>query len=101
MRREPTDAERKLWGLLANRRLSGLKFRRQVPVGNYIADFLCHEVKLIVELDGSQHLDSDYDAVRDAWLKAQGFTVLRMWNGDVLTNPESACEAILAAAGRR
>ena len=77
MRAEPTDAERQLWRALRSRRMQALKFRRQAPVGSYIADFLCIAHRLIVEADGSQHAESRRDAVRDAWLEQQGYTVLR------------------------
>ena len=66
-----------------------MKFRRQVPVGNYIADFLCFERNLIVEVDGGQHGDSTYDAKRDLWLQSEGYRVMRFSNHDVLTNMES------------
>jgi very-short-patch-repair endonuclease len=98
MRREPTDAERKLWHALRDRRLDGLKFRRQVPIGNYIVDFICIEAKLIVEADGGQHAENTYDGERDDWLKAQGFTVLRFWNSEILNNIEGVMETIADAA---
>jgi len=83
-----------------NRRLGGLKFRRQMRVGPYIADFLCAERRLIVELDGSQHADRcDADRRRTRYLEAKGYFVLRFWNDDVLRNPEDVQEEILAVAG--
>ncbi|HKY85182.1 MAG TPA: DUF559 domain-containing protein [Pseudorhodoplanes sp.] len=97
MRREPTDAERKLWLLLRSSRLERLKFRRQVPIGSFIADFVCHECKLIVEVDGGQHGDAK-DAKRDQWFHEAGYRVLRVWNNDVLKNPNGVLEAILSAA---
>ena len=100
MRREPTPAERRLWGLLRGGRLEGLKFRRQVPLGDYIADFACLYPKVIIECDGGQHADSTYDAARDAWFRAQGFQVLRFWNNEVVEHPEAVAEAILRALGR-
>jgi very-short-patch-repair endonuclease len=90
-----------MWALLRDRRLADYKFRRQVPVGRYVADFACHEARLIVELDGSQHADSAYDRVRDAELKARGFEVLRLWNGDVALRRDGVLEAIVAAVERR
>ena len=99
MRSGQTDAEAVLWNELRNRRLMGMKFRRQVPIGNYIADFVCIERKLIVEVDGSQHAESEYDHKRDAKLKAQGFTILRFWNDDALKEINSVCDTIIAAAG--
>ncbi|MBV9290688.1 MAG: endonuclease domain-containing protein, partial [Hyphomicrobiales bacterium] len=86
MRRAPTEAEHRLWRLLRDRRLSGLKFRRQVPVGPYIVDFLCVSARLIVEADGSRHGESLHDERRDAYLVRQGWTVLRFWNHDILGN---------------
>ena len=92
-----TYAERKLWSLLRNRKLARFKFRRQVPVGPYVADFLSFEARLIVEADGGQHAGSPHDAERDAWFRHQGFTVIRYWNSDILTNPD----AILASLVQR
>ena len=97
MRGAPTDAELRLWRLLRDRRLSGFKFRRQVPVGPYIVDFLCVGAKLIVEADGSQHAESPRDNVRDAYLESQGWKVLRFWNNEVLQNREGVLETILRA----
>ncbi|MGX5800899.1 endonuclease domain-containing protein [Bradyrhizobium sp. Arg314] len=82
LRREMTEAENKLWQELRDRRLDRIKFRRQVPIGKYIADFACLQARLIVELDGSQHADSESDLARGAELKARGFRVLRFWNDD-------------------
>src|SRR4051794_22401855 len=96
MRRKPTDAEQRLWRELRSRRLDSIKFRRQVPIGRYIADFACLEARLIVEIDGSQHADSKYDAVRNADLNALGFRVLRLWNDDVLKDINSACDTVIA-----
>jgi very-short-patch-repair endonuclease len=96
MRREPTEAEDRLWGALRGRRLDRIKFRRQVPVGAYIADFLCAEAMLIVEIDGSQHSDSAYDLKRAAALKAHGFRVLRFWNDEVMRELDSVCDTIIA-----
>ena len=98
MRANPTDAERKLWYLLRDRRLEHLKWRRQFIVDDrYIVDFICLSHRLIIEADGSQHADSRDDARRDGWLKAQGFTVLRFWNCDVLTNIAGVAHTVLAA----
>ena len=95
MRREMTPAERKLWYALRDRRLTGIKFRRQVVIGNYIADFVCQQHKMIVEADGGQHNENTYDALRDRWLKSQGFTVLRFWNGDILDRLDGVLATIL------
>ena len=97
MRREPTDAERALWRVLRARRLCEWKFRRQVRIEPYIVDFMCFSARVIVEADGSQHVESAADQRRDAFLKAQGFRVLRFWNNDVLANREGVLTAILAA----
>ena len=94
MRREPTEAERRMWRLLRDRRLGGFKFRRQEQLGRYIVDFVCFEQKLVIELDGSQHAESAYDAQRDAWLKSRDFTVLRFWNNEVFENPAGVQHAI-------
>ncbi|WP_208509315.1 MULTISPECIES: endonuclease domain-containing protein [Variovorax] len=95
LRREMTDSERKLWSGLRGEQL-GVKFRRQHPLGNYIADFACLHPKLIVELDGSQHqAQADYDARRDAFLRAQGFDVLRFGSNDPFVNLEGVLQAIV------
>ncbi|WP_139856874.1 endonuclease domain-containing protein [Bradyrhizobium ivorense] len=96
MRREPTDAEAKMWRLLRDRRLSHLKFRRQVPFQDYILDFVCFEKHLVIEIDGGQHASSQRDAARTAALVAEGFRVLRYWNNDVLQTPGAVLEDILA-----
>jgi len=82
-----TDAEQKLWRALRSR-ASGAKFRRQVPLGPFIVDFVCFEAKLVVELDGGQHADNPRDAKRDRYFLDQGYRVLRFWNNDVLKNME-------------
>lgn len=87
LRRDLTDAERKLWYGLRDRRLKGRKFRRQYALGGYVVDFVCLEEMIIVEVDGSQHADTAAeDAVRSSWLEGQGFRVMRFWNNDVLKN---------------
>ena len=97
MRQDMTVAETRLWHVLRGNRLEGFKFRRQFAIGNYVADFVCLSQRLIVEVDGSQHEASAHDAERDAWLRSQGFQVLRLWNNDILKNMDSAVLAILAA----
>jgi very-short-patch-repair endonuclease len=97
MRREPTDAERKLWSILRAKRLAGWKFKRQEQIDRYIVDFVCFKARLIIEADGSQHAESEADAVRDAYLTGQGFRLLRFWNNDILTNSDGVATAILAA----
>ncbi len=88
-----TEAEIRLWQRLRDRQLYGAKFRRQTPVAPYIADFMCDEARLIVEVDGGQHsLEADTD--RTAWLESQGFRVIRFWNHDVLQNTGGILERI-------
>jgi len=101
MRHEPTDAEAAMWRLLRDRRLSPFKFRRQVPFKNYILDFVCFEKRLVIEIDGSQHVDSQRDAARDAALIAEGFAIARYWNNDMLQQPTSVLEDILAKLAER
>jgi very-short-patch-repair endonuclease len=103
LRRTPTDAERKMWWLLCSMKPLGMHFRRQAPIGRYIADFAWHSGKIVIELDGSQHADvrKEYDLRRTAWLQSQGYCVLRFWNNDVLKSPRSVGEAILAAVQDR
>jgi very-short-patch-repair endonuclease len=94
LRRDMTDSERKLWSRLRSEQL-GVKFRRQHPLGNYIADFACLSPKLIVELDGSQHqVRADYDAQRDAFFRAQGFGVLRFPTDAPFVNLEGVLTVI-------
>ncbi len=88
LRSRMTNAERKLWYALRDRRFEGFKFRRQVPVGRFIADFVCFEARLVIEVDGGQHADSVRDKYRDRWFAANGFRVLGFWNSDVLSNLE-------------
>ena len=95
LRSNQTEAERKLWYHLRAHRFMDLKFKRQKPIGHYIVDFICMEHHLIIELDGGQHADqTDYDQQRDAWLRAQGYTVLRFWNNEVLKQTEAVLERI-------
>ena len=97
LRAESTEAEKKLWRRLRDRRLGGEKFVRQAPIGSYYADFVCRVCKLIVEVDGSQHVDSAYDDKRDSTLIALGYRVLRFRNADVLGSIDDVCETIIAA----
>ena len=98
MRRTATEPERLIWNAVRGRRLGGLKFRRQVWIGPYVADFVCAEAKLILELDGSQHSDAEtYDSRRDASLAEAGYRKLRFWNNDVTGNLDGVLEAILQA----
>jgi len=98
LREAPTDAESLLWYHLRDRRLADHKFRRQRPIGPYFADFACVEAKLIVELDGGQHVEAaGYDENRTRFIEAQGYRVLRFWNNEVLTQTDAVRERILQA----
>jgi very-short-patch-repair endonuclease len=97
LRRNATDAERAMWQLLRDRRLDGVKFRRQVPIGPYVADFAAIQHRLIVELDGGQHAETVRDAKRDSFLTVEGWRILRFWNNDVLRNRTGVLEAIQQA----
>jgi very-short-patch-repair endonuclease len=102
LRRKMTDAEVKLWLRLNNRQLGGHKFRKQMPVGRYIADFACLELLLIIEVDGGQHAENRAkDDVRTRHLEARGYRVLRLWNSDVLRNTDGAIEVIARAIGMK
>ena len=102
MRGAPTPAERKPWLLLRLRRFSGFTFRRQAPLGPYILDFVCFERRLIIEADGSQHVEKGADLQRDRWLEARGYRVRRFWNADVLLRTREVGDTIRAdlAEGR-
>jgi very-short-patch-repair endonuclease len=99
LRRTQTATERLLWTLLRDRRLRGLKFRRQSPIGRYVVDFLCLSNRLVIEADGPHH-DPEQDAVRDAWLTVEGFRVLRFPNAEIQDRREETLNVILEAAGR-
>jgi very-short-patch-repair endonuclease len=97
LRKEPTPAERKLWARIRDDQL-GVNFRRQHAVGMYIPDFCSPKAKLIIELDGSQHLDQEeYDEERTKTLNSQGYKVIRFWNNDVLNDIEGVIRAIILA----
>lgn len=97
MRRLPTDAEKAFWYRVRDRRLGGFKFKRQVLIGSFIADFVCVERRLLVELDGGQHGEQrGYDSMRDAFLAARGFRVVRIWNSDFLADPAAVMDALLS-----
>lgn len=94
LRTNNTDVEKKLWYWLRKKNL-GARFRRQAPIGKYIVDFACYDPKLIIELDGGQHaIQQMQDAKRDAWLKNEGFYVLRFWNNEVIENMEGILQVI-------
>ena len=97
LRQDATDAEKLLWQLLRNRQLDGWKFRRQHPIGKYILDFYCHEARLAIELDGSQHAETEqaeYDRQRTESLEAEGIRVLRFWNNEVLKETQAVVQEI-------
>jgi very-short-patch-repair endonuclease len=97
LRREATDAERKLWQHLRHLPLAGVHFRRQVPLGPYFADFACHTTRVLIELDGGHHgygVQAESDRVRDLYLVSQGCRVLRLWNSDVITNIDGVLAVI-------
>ena len=99
-RRDQPDAEKLIWNALRAHRMNGASFRRQTPIGPYVADFVCHAASLIIELDGGQHFEAEHmrrDARRDAFLMSKGFRVLRFNNHDVMTNREGVLETIASA----
>jgi very-short-patch-repair endonuclease len=95
LRNNPTTHERKLWTLLSRLRP---KFTRQLPVGPYYADFACRQAKLIVELDGSQHAESERDQRRDEFLREEGWSIVRIWNNDLDGNPDGVFQTIVNRA---
>ena len=99
LRRDMTDAETKIWQRLRAHRFSGFSFRRQFPVGPYIVDFICLDERLIIEIDGGQHESAQAadDAKRDAWLRGEGFRILRFWNNDVLKSLDGVLERVAEA----
>jgi very-short-patch-repair endonuclease len=101
LRRNSTDAERRLWAALRSRTLTGYKFRRQVPIGPFVADFACTRYLVVVEADGGQHANSKNDVKRTAWLESRGWRVLRFWNNDILKNTQGVIGAILSELQQR
>ena len=97
LRRDMTDAERRLWHYLRRRQLLGFRFRRQFPIGPYIVDFACLEAKLVIEVDGSQHFDAAGDIARTQRLHEHGYRVLRFCNNDLMRNIEGVLETIATA----
>ena len=96
LRTNQTDAEAKIWRLVRAKQIEGLKFRRQHPIQQYIVDFICPERKLIIELDGGQHAQAiEYDEKRTQFLESKGYTVIRFWNNEVLTNIEGVYEVLI------
>ena len=101
LRRNMTEPERRLWRKLRSRQLFGLKFKRQIPIGPYIVDFLCEECGIVVEVDGETHASQvSYDRCRDRYLNRAGFYVLRVGNADVMENWEGVLLRIAQVCGR-
>ncbi|MFA5242740.1 MAG: endonuclease domain-containing protein [Sulfuricella sp.] len=96
LRHQMTEAETLLWRHLRAHRLAGEKFRRQQPIGPYVVDFVHFGARLVIEADGGQHNGAPADATRDAWLKSQGFSLLRFWNNEILHNAEGVLEVVMA-----
>jgi len=101
LRQADNDAEAVIWSALKAKRLGGHKFVRQFPIGPYFADFLCRKHRLVVEIDGSQHVDNAYDRARDEYMRDAGFSVIRFWSADALRQQNVVCETILAALDGR
>ena len=100
LRQKQTQVEARLWNALRDRRLGGWKWKRQVPLGPFIADFVCAEQMLVVELDGGQHFDAAaYDARRTGYLEGLGYRVLRFWNSVLIEDSDAVCDTILRACG--
>ena len=100
LRYSETEAEKFLWTLLRAKKLNGVNFRRQAPIGVYVVDFISFEKKLIIEIDGGQHSDAknkEYDEIRTKWLESQGFRVIRFWNNDISTNIDGVITRITEA----
>ena len=95
LRSVPTDAEAKLWSIVRARKLGGYKFVRQFQIGSYFADFACREAALVIEADGSQHAESKHDEKRTAYLNIEGYSVLRFWNDEILTDADGVADSIL------
>jgi very-short-patch-repair endonuclease len=97
LRRDQTDAEAKLWSRLRNASLNGAKFRRQFPIGEFIADFCCPESRLVIELDGGQHAERVHrDEWRSALLARDGYRVVRFWNEEIVNNLDGVLQRIVA-----
>jgi very-short-patch-repair endonuclease len=98
LRANMTEAERRLWYFLRSHRFAGMKFKRQALIGRYIVDFVSFQRRLVVEVDGGQHADSEADLPRTRWLEDQGFRILRFWNNEVLSNSGGVLDTIMVAA---
>jgi very-short-patch-repair endonuclease len=101
LRQNMTEAERRVWQILRSHRMNVYKFRRQVPIGSYIADFVCHEARLTIEIDGGQHArSSPREAARNEFLQNEGYRLLRFWNNEVSANLDGVREIIAGELGR-
>jgi very-short-patch-repair endonuclease len=103
LRKEPTDAERKIWRALRRNQIDGLSFRRQHPIGPYTLDFYCPEVRLGIEIDGGQHAlpdEAQKDLRRSQWLSSKKISILRFWNNDALRNTEGVLAEIARVANQ-
>jgi very-short-patch-repair endonuclease len=98
LRANMTEAERRLWYFLRAHRFSGMKFKRPALIGRYIVDFVSFQRRLVVEVDGDQHAESEDDLRRTRWLESQGFRILRFWNNEVLSNTGGVLDAIMTAS---
>lgn len=102
LRRNQTNVEKIFWSMLRNRQVSGLKFRRQVPIGNFIVDFVCLDLKFIIELDGGQHaMAVKKDIARTKYLESKGYKVIRFWNNEVIENLEGVFDTLTLALSQR
>lgn len=101
LRAKQTDAEKKFWHEVKAKRFEGYKFRRQYPIGKYIADFVCVEAGVIVEIDGGQHCENVKDDVRTEFLNGLGYHVVRFWNNDILNNLQGSLQALSLTLSQR
>jgi very-short-patch-repair endonuclease len=101
LRKISTDAENRLWQKIRNRQVRGCKFKRQYPIEHYVADFICVEMGLIVEVDGGQHCENKKDEIRTEFLESKGYEVIRFWNNEVLGNIEGVLDTLTLTLSRK
>jgi very-short-patch-repair endonuclease len=101
LRKNQTEAEKLLWRTVRDRQLNGFKFKRQYPLWNYVADFICSELFLVVEVDGGQHCENKKDEIRTKFLQSKGYEVVRFWNNEVLGNIEGVVQSLTLTLSRR